>query len=160
MMHRFELSSFMLAELRESQRLYYETASENEQLRSMLGLREKHRDFDLEFCNIVSVVGGSRRSGFTIDKGAVDGIEVGDCVIVSEGMVGYVSEVGISYSEVLTVIDITSKVGAILSRTRETTVAEGSLSLLPDGHFKLSYLQNDADVLTGDWIETSGYGGI
>ncbi len=149
-----------LNDLREQQRRYLEAISENEQLREMLGLKQKHRHFDLEFSNIVSATGGGYRSGFTIDKGAVDGIEKGDCVVVSEGMVGYVSEVGPNYSEVLTVIDVSVKVGAVLSRTRETAVAEGSLALLPDGRFKLSYLQNDADVKAGDPVETSGYGGL
>ena len=60
----------------------------------------------------------------------------------------------------LTVLDISTHVGAVLSRTRETAVSEGSLELLSDGHFKLSYLQNDADVEPGDLVETSGYGGL
>ncbi len=149
-----------ISSLRENERQYLEAISENEQLREMLGLKRKHRDYDLEYCNIVSVTGGAYRSGFTIDKGAVDGIETGDCVIVSEGMVGYVSEVGPNYSEVLTVIDVSVKVGAVLCRTRETAVAEGNFEYLPDGRFKLSYLQNDADVVPGDLIETSGYGGL
>lgn len=149
-----------ISALRENERQYLEAISENEQLREMLGLKRKHRDFDLEYCNIVSVTGGAYRSGFTIDKGAVDGIEVGDCVVVSEGMVGYVSEVGPNYSEVLTVIDVSVKVGAVLCRTRETAVTEGNFECLPDGRFKLSYLQNDADVVPGDLIETSGYGGL
>ncbi len=149
-----------LSELRKQQREYQEAISENEQLRDMLGLAEKHRSFDMEFCNIVSVTGGSYRSGFTIDKGSLSGIEVGDCVIVSEGMVGYVSEVGENYSEVLTVIDVSVKIGATLSRTRESVVSEGSFELLSDGYFKLSYLQNDADVKKGDLVETSGYGGM
>ena len=149
-----------LADLRNQQREYLEALSENADLREMLGLKQKHREFDLEYCSIVSASEGSYRSVFTIDKGSVNGIEVGDCVVVSEGMVGYVSEVGPNYSEVLTVLDISTHVGAVLSRTRETAVSEGSLELLSDGHFKLSYLQNDADVEPGDLVETSGYGGL
>lgn len=149
-----------LVELREQQREYLEAINENTDLREMLGLKQKHREFELEYCSIVSASEGSYRSGFTIDKGAVNGIEVGDCVIVSEGMVGYISEVGPNYSEVLTVIDVSTHVGAVLSRTRETAVSEGNLELLPDGLFKLSYLQNDADVEPGDLVETSGYGGL
>ena len=149
-----------LAGLRNQQREYLEALSENADLREMLGLKQKHREFDLEYCSIVSATEGSYRSGFTIDKGSVNGIETGDCVIVSEGMIGFISEVGPNYSEVLTVLDVSTHVGAVLSRTRETAVSEGSLELLPDGRFKLSYLPNNADVEAGDPVETSGYGGL
>ena len=50
--------------------------------------------------------------------------------------------------------------GAVVSRTREVVVAEGSFELAGDGLLRLSYLQNDSDVLVGDTVETSGYGGI
>lgn len=149
-----------LSELRESQRQYLEAVSENRSLRLMLGLRQKHRDFDLEYCSVISASGGSYRSTFTVDKGSVDGIEKGDSVIVSQGLVGCVSEVGPNYAEVLTVLDASVRIGAVVCRTREPAVAEGNLTLLPDGRFKLSYLPNDADVREGDLIETSGHGGL
>ena len=62
--------------------------------------------------------------------------------------------------QVKPITDVSVKMGAVVSRTREVVVAEGSFELAGDGLLRLSYLQNDSDVLVGDTVETSGYGGI
>ena len=81
-------------------------------------------------------------------------------MVTQEGLVGYVSAVGVNYAQVVGIIDMTSKVAAMISRTRETVVAEGSFELLDEGLMRVSYLKNDSDVRQGDLVETSGYGGI
>ncbi|ODU58109.1 MAG: rod shape-determining protein MreC [Clostridium sp. SCN 57-10] len=149
-----------LTEYEHAQLDYDLAISENELLRDMLKLNRRHKDFVCEPCKVVSASGGQYRSSFTIDRGSLAGIEVGDSVVTNEGLVGYVSEVGLSYAQVLTVLDVSVKVGATVSRTREAVVAEGDLTLLGEGKFKLSYLKNDADVKPGDLVETSGYGGM
>lgn len=73
---------------------------------------------------------------------------------------GYVSTVGLNFCEVKPVTDLSLKVGAVVSRTREVVVAEGSFDLAEEGLLRLSYLKNDSDVLVGDTVETSGYGGV
>ena len=50
--------------------------------------------------------------------------------------------------------------GALLTRTRETAIAEGDYSLLGEGKLRLSYLSKDTDIVIGDTIETSGRGGV
>ena len=148
-----------LAEYQSLETEYYAALDENEELRKLAGLKAKHRDFDCEMCSVVSYDGSGFQSSFTINKGTVHGIEAGDPVVVEEGLIGYVSEVGPNYANVITLINRNSKVGAMISRTREVVVAEGSFNLASTGSFKISFLKNDADIRVGDWVETTGSGG-
>lgn len=70
-------------------------------------------------------------------------------------MVGYVSEVQSNYCEITTVIDVEMQCGALITRTRETAIAEGNYDLMADGNLRLSYLTDDASVVIGDTVETS-----
>lgn len=89
---------------------------------------------------------------------------MGNCVISSEGvssgyLVGVVSEVGYNWCTVLTLADTDTEIGARVFRTQEVAVAEGDLALMDQGKLKLSYLSEDSQLLTGDYVMTSGLGG-
>ena len=74
-------------------------------------------------------------------------------------MVGYVSLAAPTYSEVTTLLDTNMMAGALVTRTRETGVAQGDYELMGEGMLRLSYLSKDSDVVIGDTIQTSGEGG-
>lgn len=154
-----QLLKARLAEYMQLETEYWAAVNENEELRRLARLQQKHKDFDSEMCAVISYDGTGFQSSFTINRGSTSGIEVGDPVVVTEGLVGYVSAVGPNYANVVTLLNQDSKVSAVISRTRETVVAEGDFQLSAQGYIKLSYLRNDADIKVGDWIETSGSGG-
>ncbi|MBQ7624057.1 MAG: rod shape-determining protein MreC [Clostridia bacterium] len=147
-----------LARYRELESEYYSAIRENEELRALSELKQKHAGFELEMCAVVSNVDRSFMSSFTIDAGKNDGVKVGDCVITDLGFVGFVSSVALGSSEVTTLLNVESKLAVTNSRTRDVLVAEGSFELASSGLIKLPYLKNDADVLEGDVIETSSVG--
>lgn len=133
---------------------------ENNRLRALLGIKERNRSFEFEICEVVGRDPGQWSNTLTLDKGSKAGIEVNDCVITEDGMVGYVSTVAPTYSEITTVIDTDMQAGALITRTRDIAIAEGEYSLMDAGNLKLSYLKTDADIVIGDTVETSGSGGI
>lgn len=132
---------------------------ENEKLRDLLNITRDNEQFTLEMCDIISRPDGDFSYTFTIDKGSNVGIEVGDTVIVSEGYVGYVCEVGLNWCNVLSVIDSGLSVGGQNVRTKESMMCEGDYSLMKEGKLKLSYLPLDSSLYVGDEICTSGLGG-
>ena len=67
---------------------------------------------------------------------------------------------GSTWSNVVSVIDAKSAAGCIVERTGDTAVLEGSIELMTEGKCHLSYLSRDAQVAEGDFVETSGLGGI
>lgn len=147
-----------LAKYRELESEYYSAIRENQELRALSELKQKYAGFDLEMCAVVSNVNRSFMSSFTINGGSADGIEKGDCVITDAGFVGYVSSVSLTSAEVITLLNVESKLAAVNTRTREVLVAEGSFELASSGQLRLSYLKNEADIQVGDVIETSSVG--
>ncbi|MEA5039051.1 MAG: rod shape-determining protein MreC [Clostridiaceae bacterium] len=148
-----------IAKYEELETQFYAAVNENADLRAAANIRAKHKDFEMELCNVVSAVGSGFQSSFTIDKGTLSGIESGDCVITEQGLVGYISETGLNYAQVVTVLNMDFTVSATNRRTREVMVAGGDFALAGDGLLKASYLKNDDDIQAGDVILTNGAGG-
>ncbi len=134
---------------------------ENERLRRLLGLSERHRDFVYESALVTARNPSNWASSFTIDKGAEDGIQVKNSVINEEGcLVGLVTEVGSNWCTITTLIDTDMEVGAYAFRANESGVAEGEFDLMRQNVLRLSYLQKETNLKSGDLILTSGIGGV
>ncbi|MCI8856005.1 MAG: rod shape-determining protein MreC [Clostridiaceae bacterium] len=133
---------------------------ENARLRSLAGIKERNRSFEFEVAEVIARSIGDWQSTLTLDKGTMHEIEEGDMVITDDGMVGYVAVSAPNYCEVTTIIDTEMQAGALITRTREVAIAEGDYTLLDEGALRLSYLAQDADIVIGDTVETSGRGGL
>lgn len=134
---------------------------ENDRLRSLLGLQERHRSFELRPAEVIARSPGDWATTISLDQGANQGVAVNDLVVTVDGnMVGYVSSVAPTYCDVTTVIDTNMQAGALVTRTREAAIAEGDYTLMNEGSLRLSYLEPDSDVVIGDTVETSGRGGV
>ena len=145
------------AQLRESG----EAARENQQLRQLLRLQEKHQDFVFESARVTQHSTTNWESTFTLSKGSSAGVQTGNCVISETGaLVGVVEEVGLNYCRVSTVINTDIEMGGICVRTDCAGILEGDFALMSQGRLKLSYLPDDAQLRPGDQILTSGQGDI
>ena len=145
------------AQLRESG----EAARENQQLRQLLRLQEKHQDFVFESARVTQRSTTNWESTFTLSKGSSAGVQAGNCVISETGaLVGVVEEVGLNYCRVSTVINTDIEMGGICVRTDCAGILEGDFALMSQGRLKLSYLPDDAQLRRGDQIITSGQGDI
>ncbi len=135
-------------------------ANENQELKAMLGIAEEHRDFDFAACLVV----GSDQNGYshtlTLNKGSADGLAERDLVITADGVVGFISELGLSWSKVTTILDSSCEIGALVTRTQEVGVLEWDYALSEQGLMKMAYLNTDVVLQSGDAVETSGVGGI
>ena len=133
---------------------------ENARLRQQAGQPERMRELTTISAEVIARNPGDWATTLTLDKGTNHGVAEGDLVTTVDGMVGYVSEVQSNYCEITTVIDVEMQCGALITRTRETAIAEGNYDLMADGNLRLSYLTDDASVVIGDTVETSGRGGL
>ncbi len=149
-----------VAALEAETRDFYKIKNENERLRGLLALGESHADYEMVGARVIAKDAGAWYNAFKIDKGTANGLKKYDAVMTNTGLVGYIYEVGTTWSSVVSVIDSKSAVGCIIERTGDTAILEGSLDLMTEGLCKLSYLSRDAQVAVGDFVETSGLGGI
>jgi rod shape-determining protein MreC len=134
---------------------------ENERLRTLLSLAEKHTDYELEIANVVDWNAGGYGSTLTISKGSSAGLEEGMCAITESGqVVGLITEVGTNWSTVTTILDTTSEIGAYIFGSGYTCIAQGSFELMGDGQLRASYLSSSATIRNSDQLLTSGDGDI
>ena len=134
--------------------------NENERLRELLSLREKHKDFVFESANIIDRPPSNWSETYTLSKGEESGIAVGNCVIDSSyNLVGQVVEVGTGWATVRSVIDADMRVGALVGEGGNAAMIVGDFSLMQKGETKLTYLTEETQVLEGDVLITSGKGG-
>lgn len=133
---------------------------ENNWMRSYLGTKRAHTDFTLCDANIIGSDGGQFVSSFTLDRGSSSGILEGMPVITNEGVVGRVTEVGLTFCRVSTIINYDSSIGAYVDRSAELGIVNGDFDMRGEGLCRLEYLKFDADVTVGDKVFSSGLGSV
>ena len=137
-----------------------EYAIENQSLKAMLGIAEKNPTFEFAACTVV----GSDQNGYshtlTLNRGSSDGLAKKDLVMTADGVVGYISELGMTWSKVTTILDSSCEIGAIVTRTGDIGVLDWDYDLSEEGLSKLAYLHTGVVLQSGDAVETSGVGGV
>ena len=150
-----------VAELEAKEREYEAAIQENERYRSLLDLRPKEQEFDLESATVTARSTSNWDNTLTISKGGSVGIEAGDCVVDQYwNLVGVVAEVGENWAYVRTLIDSGTELGGQIARTGGAAILEGDFALMGEGKLKLTYLPENTELISGDLITTSGRGGV
>ncbi|NBI67555.1 rod shape-determining protein MreC [Pseudoflavonifractor sp. 60] len=150
-----------VGELEDELRQKEEAIRENEQLRELLNLQARRRDFTFEDVRITGRSTSNWESTLTLNKGSSSGIEAGDCVVTETGvLVGVVAETGTNWSTVSTIINTETQMGGIVNRTYSAGVLEGDFALMNQGRLKMNYLPEGAQLVSGDEVLTSGRGEI
>ena len=142
--------------LEEAERL----EKENERLRDYLGMKQENPSFTLEMAAVISRESGNYATVLTLNRGSIHGIEQNMAVVVKEGIVGYVCEVGINWCKVSTVIETASSVGAYIPRSGARGIVSGDFNMKNNGTCKFSYVEGNEDIAVGDKIYSSGIGSV
>ena len=134
---------------------YEAVEAESQRLRA---LRDNTADVAARFIigNIMDLDLDAFRERVLVDKGARDGVFVGQAVLDSGGVFGQVARVEQLTSEVILISDATHAIPVQINRNGLRTIAVGTGDLT---HLKLPYLSTSADVVAGDLLVTSGLGG-
>ena len=123
-------------------------------------LRQQRSDLVFEAARVTQRDVSNWASTLVLDRGSQHGVAIGDCAVDSAGnLVGVVTDVGLNWCRLSTVLDTDSQFGARVFRTGETAVAGGDLALMAEGRLRLQYLSDSASLIKGDVIVTSGLGG-
>lgn len=133
---------------------------ENERLRKYLDMKNRYPSFTMEEGMVISYSAGNYMTSFTLNRGTLHGIKVNMPVVVTEGIVGYVTDVGLNWCMVSSVIETASSVGAYVPRSGATGIVSGDAALRNEGVCKISYLDANADIQVGDTVLSSGTGSV
>lgn len=155
-----EQLKLQIAEMEEEVRQAKADREENVRLRELAELREQRRDLHFESARILEQDASNWSSMLTINKGTSQDVAVGDCVVTEAGyLVGVVTEAGVNWAKVRTILDSSSSIGALIFRSGASALAQGDFALMGEGRLTLSYLGASPDLVSGDLIVTSGLGG-
>ena len=128
--------------------------AENERLRQLLELADRHKKYPSEGANVISKDPGNWYKVFNIDKGTNAGLDVDDAILSGNGLVGHVLEVGPLSSKVMSIIDDRSAVSATVLRTGDIGILKGDIELVQQGFCRLQ-IDIQSEVIKGDQIVTS-----
>lgn len=137
---------------------YEEILAENEFYKDYLEIKENNPDFTFADANIISRDYDDPYGGFTINKGSSSDISLYDPVITDGGIVGYITEVGLTSCKVTTILSPDITLGALDNRTNDAGVVTGSLTLAQNGLCRFANLSRSCSVAVGDYVVTSGEG--
>lgn len=157
MLENTELES-QINSLREQLADYEKIAKENEFYKNYLELKDQNPDFKFASATLISRDSADPYKGFAINKGSADGISARDPVITDAGLVGFVGEVGLTTSKIVTVLSPDLTMGALDNRTNDSGIITGSLTLNEKGFTKFENLSRSCSIAVGDYVITSGEG--
>lgn len=131
---------------------------ENERLRKLLELRERITT-PTRAAQVLYDAADPYTRKVIIDKGLLHGVVAGSPVIDEAGVLGQVTRVYPSVSEVTLVIDADQAIPVLNTRTGVRAVAFGDPGIQA-GALELRFMATNADVQAGDLLTTSGVDGV
>ena len=129
------------------------------EVRKLRALRENTAGVTQKFIvgDVMSVALDAFRARIIVDKGARDGVFVGQAVLDEGGVFGQVARVSELTCEVILISDATHAIPTQVNRNGLRTVVVGTGD---PNHLRLPYVSTAADIVKGDLLVTSGLGGV
>jgi rod shape-determining protein MreC len=135
------------------------TARENEQLRSALGWKQQV-PWKLKLASVITRDPVNWWRTVEIDLGSRDGLTNDLPVLTAEGLVGRVSSVGLTRSQVVLLGDPNCKASALVENPAHDTGIISASGPLDNSLVELTYLSGSANLKSGQSVITSGLGGV
>ncbi len=152
-----EVLEEQIAEMEDVARQADTVSRENERLRELLELKQTHEDYVLVDAYIIGWSSTDWENTLTINRGTSAGIQVNMCAITSTGqVVGLVTEAGLNYAEVTTVLDSTLEISGTISSSGYNGMVSGGYVSGNETLLQMNYLPSSAIIRNQDQVVTSG----
>ena len=123
-------------------------------------LKQEKTQFDLVAARVIGRDYATWSGVIVIDRGTASGVHENMPVVTEKGLVGVVVEAAPYSSKVQLILDPRAAVGTLVQRqeSRVAGIVEGdpANALMP----RMKNIPKSADVVEGDVVVTSGYGGV
>jgi rod shape-determining protein MreC len=132
---------------------------ENDQLHALLGWQQQ-APWKLKLANVVMRDPANWWHTVQIDLGSRDGLRENLPVLTTDGLVGRVSSVSLTRSQVVLLGDPNCRVSALVENPAHDTGVVGAGETRDNPLIELTYLSGGADLKPGQNVLTSGLGGV
>lgn len=144
----------------QSQLVDYENLkNQNELYKEFLELKEDNPNYKFTQASVIARDSADVYKSFTISKGVVNGVKVGDAVLYGKYLVGIVDKAYPNYSVVQTVFDPDFSISAYEIVTNEISYVTGTTALAKNGKCKMANLDATTEIAYGSIICTAGISG-
>lgn len=136
---------------------------ENARLRAYLSMKAEYPSFSFEEGTVIGREASNYITVLTLNRGSIHGIAQDMPVIAENGIIGCVTEVGLTWCKVSTILETARSVGVYLPRNNATGILSGDYSMRSDGLCRLTFVEldaKDADVQPGDAVYSNGMGSV
>ncbi len=136
-----------------------EATRENARLRQLVGW-EQQKKWNLKLARVILRDPANWWRTVQIDRGSRDGIRVDLPVLTADGLVGRVSFVSLTRSQVVLLGDSNCKVSAQIENEQGDMGVIGASGPFDGSLVEMSYLSKTANLKPGQNVFTSGLGGV
>ena len=136
-----------------------EAERENERLRQMLNF-QRVSPWKMQPAHVIARDPANWWRNVQINVGRRDGVREDLPVITVDGLVGRISEVGETRSQVVLIGDPNCRVSAVVHTNREQGVITAGATAMDSSLVELWYLPGSTTLKPGQLVMTSGLGGI
>jgi rod shape-determining protein MreC len=134
---------------------YDRYARENEQLNSLLKFKEEHANLTTVGGNVIGRVGENWFQVIILDIGENDGVKEGQYVVDGSALVGKIYETTATTSKVITVMDQSANIPAMIGSTGDTGVVSGMGNSGKEAQCRMKYVPLTSVAKVGDAVVTS-----
>ncbi len=152
-----EVLEARIAEMEDVARQADSVSRENERLRQLLDLQAAHEDYKMVDAYIIGWSSTAWENTYTINRGTAAGIQENMCAVTANGeVVGLVTEVGVNYAEVKTILDSTLEISGTISTSGYNGMVSGGYIKDHETLLQMNYLPSSAIIRNHDQVVTSG----
>ncbi len=146
-----------LAEMQDDARAADALARENDRLRAAAQMQQQREDFKLVDADIIGWSSNDWSSSFIINKDARSGLKVGQCVVTAnQEVVGLITEVGVGYSVLKSVLDSSLEVSATIASSGYNGMVQGGYATGQENMLRMNYLPSNSVIRNHDQVITAG----
>ena len=152
-----EVLEARIAEMEDVARQADAVSRENERLRQLLDLQATHEDYKMVDAYIIGWSSTDWENTYTINRGTNAGIQENMCAVTANGeVVGLVTEAGLNYAVVTTILDSTLEISGTIATSGYNGMVSGGYVENNENLLKMSYLPSSAIIRNHDQVVTSG----
>lgn len=138
---------------------YENLKRQNELYKEFLELKDEHKEYKFAEASVIGRDSADVYKSFTISKGMVNGVKVGDAVLYGKYLVGVVDKAYPDYAVVKTILSPEFNISAYEIITGEMSYVTGTAALAKENKCKLANLDASTKISNESIICTAGVGG-
>ncbi|MBP3685249.1 MAG: rod shape-determining protein MreC [Oscillospiraceae bacterium] len=152
-----EVLQAQIAEMEDVARQADSISRENERLRQLTGLQQTHEDYEMVDAYIIGWSSSDWQNTLTINRGTTAGIDENMVAVTANGeVVGLVTEAGLNWAEVTTVLDSTLEISGTIASSGYNGMVSGGYKKGHETLLQMNYLPSAAIIRNKEQVVTSG----